>query len=154
MSVRRATPADLPELTRLFDGYRVFYRQRSDADAAGRFLAERFAREDSVLFVAGTSAEAPASGARLAGFTQLYPSLSSVSMARIYVLNDLFVDPAARRAGVGGELLEAAHAFARREGAVRVSLETALDNHAAQRLYERLGYVRDAEFHRYHLRFS
>ncbi len=147
MPIRAATPDDLPELTRLFDGYRVFYRAPSDPAAAERFLRERFARRDSHLFVAP-------SGARLDGFAQLYPSLSSVSMARIYVLNDLFVDPAARRSGVGRALLEAAHAFARSQGAVRISLETAIDNATAQRLYEAVGYVRDAAFTRYHWRIS
>jgi len=145
--IRAATPDDLPELTRLFDAYRVFYRSPSDLAAAERFLRERFARRDSHLFVA------PAATG-LAGFTQLYPSFSSVSMARIYVLNDLFVDPAARRGGVGRALLEAAHDFARSQGAVRVSLETARDNATAQRLYEAVGYERDAAFYRYHWRIS
>lgn len=143
VEIRRASPEDLPELARLFDAYRVFYRRPSDLPAAERFLRERFARGDSHVFVA------PA-GSGLAGFVQLYPSFSSVAMARIFVLNDLFVDPAARRGGVGRALLEAAHAFARDRGAVRVSLETAVDNDAAQRLYESLGYVRDVAFHRYH----
>jgi ribosomal protein S18 acetylase RimI-like enzyme len=147
MRVRDAAADDLPELARLFDAYRVFYRSPSDPAAAERFLLERFERRDSQIFVAP-------SGAKLAGFTQLYPSYSSVSMARIFVLNDLFVDPASRRGGVGRALLEAAHAFAVRHGAVRVSLETAVDNHAAQRLYESLGYVRDGDFHRYHWRIS
>jgi ribosomal protein S18 acetylase RimI-like enzyme len=147
VEVRAATPSDLHELSRLFDAYRVFYRQPSDPAAAERFLRERFARRDSHLFVAPT-------GDRLAGFTQLYPSLSSVSMARIFVLNDLYVDAAARRSGVGRALIEAAHAFARSQGAVRVSLETAVDNASAQRLYESLGYIRDAAFHRYHWRIS
>jgi ribosomal protein S18 acetylase RimI-like enzyme len=147
VETRAATPSDLHELSRLFDAYRVFYRQPSDPAAAERFLRERFARRDSHLFVAPT-------GDRLAGFTQLYPSLSSVSMARIFVLNDLYVDAAARRSGVGRALIEAAHAFARSQGAVRVSLETAVDNASAQRLYESLGYIRDAAFHRYHWRIS
>ena len=151
MQIRPAKPDDLTELTRLFDAYRVFYRQPSDLAAAERFLRERFTRGDSQVFVAGVETGPRAS---LAGFTQLYPSLSSVSMARIFVLNDLFVDPPWRRSGVGRELLEAAHAFARRQGAVRVSLETAVDNAGAQALYESLGYQRDGAFHRYHLRFS
>ena len=146
--VRAATPEDLPELSRLFDAYRVFYRQASDPAAAERFLRERFARRDSELLVAAREAGG------LAGFTQLYPSLSSVSLARIFVLNDLYVDPDARRSGVGRALLEAAHAFARSRGAVRVSLETARDNAAAQRLYDALGYERDAAFYRYHWRVA
>jgi ribosomal protein S18 acetylase RimI-like enzyme len=149
MQIRAARPEDLPELARLFDAYRVFYRAPSDLAAAERFLRDRFARGDSHLFVALSPREV-----KLAGFTQLYPSFSSVSMARIYVLNDLFVDPAARRGGVGRALLEAAHAFARSQGAVRVSLETAVDNATAQRLYEAVGYARDAAFYRYHWRIS
>jgi len=146
MPVRTATIDDLAEVARLFDAYRVFYRQPSDPAAAERFLRERFARGDSVVFVA------PGAIGQLLGFTQLYPSLSSVSMARIFVLNDLFVDPGARRGGVGRSLLAAAHAYARSQGAVRVSLETAVDNHPAQRLYEAIGYERDTAFLRYHWR--
>jgi ribosomal protein S18 acetylase RimI-like enzyme len=149
MRIRPAHADDLPELARLFDAYRVFYGQPSDPAGAARFTGARLARGDAHVFVAEAAA-----GAGLAGFVQLYPSWSSVSMARIYVLNDLFVDPAARRGGVGRALLEAAHAFARSRGAVRVSLETAVDNHAAQALYESLGYQRDAAFHRYHWRIS
>jgi ribosomal protein S18 acetylase RimI-like enzyme len=146
--VHAASVEDLPELSRLFDAYRVFYRQASDPGAAERFLRERLARRDSHVFVAARE-----SGA-LAGFTQLYPSLSSVSMARIFVLNDLYVDADVRRTGVGRALLEAAHDFARSQGAVRVSLETARDNAGAQRLYESLGYERDTAFHRYAWRVS
>jgi ribosomal protein S18 acetylase RimI-like enzyme len=75
-------------------------------------------------------------------------------MARIFVLNDLYVDADVRRTGVGRALLEAAHDFARSQGAVRVSLETARDNAGAQRLYESLGYERDTAFHRYAWRVS
>lgn len=148
MRVREATSEDLPELTRLFDAYRVFYRQASDPAAAERFLRERIAKRDSHLFAAARDAGG------LAGFTQLYPSLSSVSLARIFVLNDLFVDLDVRRSGVGRALLGAAHAFAQSQGAVRVSLETARDNVTAQRLYEALGYERDVAFHRYHWRVA
>ena len=148
MTVRSARPEDLGEIARLFDAYRGFYHQPSDRVAAERFLRERFARGDSFIFVAER-----ASGG-LAGFTQLYPSLSSVSLARIFVLNDLFVDPDARRSGIGRALLEAAHDFARKQGAVRVTLETARDNTSAQRLYEGLGYERDTAFFRYHWRIA
>jgi ribosomal protein S18 acetylase RimI-like enzyme len=36
-------------------------------------------------------------------------------------------------------------------GAVRIDLETAVDNLTAQRLYESLGYVREQAFHKYSL---
>jgi GNAT superfamily N-acetyltransferase len=51
-----------------------------------------------------------------AGFTQLYPSFSSGSMAPILILNDLFVAPEGRRHGIGTALLDAAADYGRRVG--------------------------------------
>jgi GNAT superfamily N-acetyltransferase len=105
----------------------------------------RLEQGDSTLFV-GEDAKG-----ELQGFTQLYPSLSSVGMARIFILNDLFVAPEARRGGVARALMQTAHEFARRSGAVRVSLATATDNHSAQPLYESMGYRRDEALFHYDL---
>jgi GNAT superfamily N-acetyltransferase len=85
------------------------------------------------------------------GFTQLYPSFSSVSMARVFVLNDLFVAPTARRLGVGEALLAAAADHARQLGAVRLSLNTDVQNLPAQALYESMGWARDQKYFAYHL---
>jgi ribosomal protein S18 acetylase RimI-like enzyme len=56
-------------------------------------------------------------------------------MAPIFILNDLFVVPGARRSGVARRLLEAAVRYGRGAGAIRLSLATALTNTAAQALY-------------------
>ena len=85
------------------------------------------------------------------GFTQLYPSFSSGALARIFVLNDLFVMPDARRRGAGFALLQAAAEFGRRIGAVRLVLATELSNTTAQRLYECAGWNRDTMFCSYNL---
>jgi ribosomal protein S18 acetylase RimI-like enzyme len=69
----------------------------------------------------------------------------------MYLLSDLFVAPHARRRGVGTRLLTAAAEEARSAGAVRLELATAITNTSAQRLYERLGWVRDQEFYVYSL---
>jgi ribosomal protein S18 acetylase RimI-like enzyme len=84
------------------------------------------------------------------GFVQLYPSFSSVSMKPIWILNDLFVAPQARRAGVARSLLEAACELARSTGAARLRLSTAKDNEAAKALYLASGY-RSVEFDQYEL---
>lgn len=139
LQVRRASAADLAALSVLFDGYRRFYGKPADVTGARKFLEQRFARGDSALFVAFRGRDA-------VGFTQLYPSLSSVSMARIEILNDLFVTEAARGSGAGQALVQAGVAYAREQGAVRVMLSTARTNTTAQRLYESLGWVRDEAF--------
>jgi ribosomal protein S18 acetylase RimI-like enzyme len=61
------------------------------------------------------------------------------------------VNASARRGGIGRALMQACVEQARRAGAVRVELATAITNDAAQALYEALGWVRDSEFYRYSL---
>lgn len=147
ITVRQATIHDLERVAPLFDAYRVFYRQPSDIAASTRFLRERFQHQESVVMLA---LDEEGEGA---GFVQLYPLFTSVRMARIYLLNDLFVAPRARRRGVGAALMHEAVDYARAVGAVGMTLATAHTNSEAQRLYESLGWVRDEEFREYTLRF-
>lgn len=145
MHVRQAAVEDLGRIVPLFDGYRQFYGQSSDPEAARVFLLERMRQQQSVIFIAEDDQD------RALGFTQLYPSFSSVRLGRSYILNDLFVVPGARRHGVGALLLQAAARFGRSTGAVRLSLSTALDNGAAQALYESQGWQADTVFRHYNL---
>ena len=141
--VRQAVLADLDVLAPLFDGYRQFYGRVPDVPAAAAFLRERFGHGESAIFLA-------CAGDLPVGFTQLYPSFSSVSLARTFILNDLFVVPTHRRTGVGSALLRAAVEHARSLGAVRVSLNTDVQNTSAQATYEAQGWKRDREFYAYH----
>ncbi|MFT3896812.1 MAG: GNAT family N-acetyltransferase [Thermomonas sp.] len=133
-TIRRASLDDLDAVAPLFADYRVFYAQAHDVAMARAFLRERLERGESVVLLATLADGAPA------GFTQLYPMFSSVRAARTWILNDLFVAPSARRRGVANALLDAATAFARAEGAVRLELETTHDNAAAQALYRAAGW--------------
>jgi ribosomal protein S18 acetylase RimI-like enzyme len=144
IEVRRATIADLDTVTLLFDAYRQFYQQPGDLSAACTFLRDRLTRGESVIFLATEQG----SSAGL-GFTQLYPSFSSVAMRSIWILNDLFVIPEARRRGVGRALMETARLHAVETGAKRLTLATAPTNRPAQILYESLGYRRDEHFSQY-----
>ncbi|HWY26151.1 MAG TPA: GNAT family N-acetyltransferase [Nevskia sp.] len=143
-SVRRAGLSDLDALTPLFDAYRQFYGKPADLPLARRFLQERLERRESVIFLAETDGAA-------AGFTQLYPAFSSVSAARSFILNDLYVREEARRHGIAQSLLRAAADFGRAEKAVTLSLATAIHNHQAQALYASQGWVRDGDFLTYNL---
>lgn len=134
LHTRRAGIDDLDALAALFDGYRMFYRQPSDPALARAFLAARLQRGESAVFIADDGDDAAV------GFTQLYPLFSSVRAARVWLLNDLFVAPAARKRGVARALLAAAATFARDDGALGLQLETAPDNHAAQALYRACGW--------------
>lgn len=140
--VRQAVFSDIEAFSVLFDGYRQFYGQESNVVAARDFLKSRFNHGESVIFMAENSGSA-------IGFTQLYPSFSSVSMRRIFVLNDLFVCESSRNKKVGARLLNSAVEFAKSVGVVRLSLSTAVTNKTAQALYESSGWKKDEKFFHY-----
>ena len=146
LAITRAGPADLDALSVLFDGYRQFYGQPSDLPRARDWLRSRLRVGESVVLVAKR-------GGKTVGFAQLYPMFSSVRTARTWILNDLFVDSAARRGGVARALLDAAAAFARENGAAGISLETMQDNAVARALYRAAGWHED-ETQWYSLSFS
>ncbi len=102
---------------------------------AYQFLKARLSADESVVFMAFNENNA-------IGFTQLYPIFSSVSMQKAWLLNDLFVDPTARRSGAAEALLNAAKEYGIHTGAKWLMLETATDNFPAQSLYEKNGWVR------------
>jgi len=126
----------------LFDAYRQFYGQPPDLDGARRFLFERIQRGESVIFAVIENENA-------LGFTQLYPSFSSVSLKPIWILNDLFVVEKARRRGIGARLLMASRDHATQTGAARLVLSTAVENVTAQALYETHGWQKDSGFFHY-----
>ncbi|QED46178.1 GNAT family N-acetyltransferase [Cytobacillus dafuensis] len=146
MEIYKATLHDLDGISKLFDQYRVFYNQPSNIHAAKDFIQERLKKEDSVILVA-------VENENYVGFTQLYPSFSSVSMKRLWILNDLFVDGGSRKLGVGGKLLGAAKQFAMDTQAKGLLLQTAVDNFTAQRLYEADGWEKDTNSFYYEFTF-
>jgi ribosomal protein S18 acetylase RimI-like enzyme len=138
---------DIDLIAPLFDSYRQFYDKPADAKLAAAFIRDRLRGDESVILLAEAGDE---SSKEALGFVQLYPSFSSVAAFRIWVLNDLFVVPAARRFGVGRALMEAARQHAIQTGAKRLTLETTVENRTAWSLYEELGYVRHADSARFY----
>lgn len=141
-SIFQATTDHIDDVTSLFNNYRIFYRQESDYNAAKEFIKERFEREDSVILLA-TKDNRPI------GYTQLFPSFSSVSMKRVWILNDLFVIPEVRNQGIAKALMNAAKDYAIATKAVRIVLATEVTNTVAQKLYETMGYRKFDEFYHY-----
>ena len=142
-----ATLDQIEDLVPLFDAYRVFYKQPSDLEAARTFLSERLYLGESMIFLAYHEG-------RPVGFTQLYPLFSSTSMKRIWLLNDLYVVPDLRGQRIGEQLIQRAADVMRSFGAVRLKLSTQTTNLSGQKLYERVGFVRDTEFYAYNLDLS
>jgi ribosomal protein S18 acetylase RimI-like enzyme len=142
MEIRKAKLNDLQHLTVLFDGYRQWYGQEAALEAAGQFLEERLLNGESVIFMAYVEDVG-------AGFTQLYPLFSSVTMERLWLLNDLYVDSKFRRMGIGEGLLKAAQTFATETSSKGLTLETQDSNLSAQRLYDATGFKKEEGFYHY-----
>ena len=141
--VRQAALADLDALATLFDQYRQFQGKASNLPAARSFLLDRFDHGESVVFIAFVAQAA-------VGFAQLYPSFSSVTLSRVFILNDLFVSEGGRRKSVASQLLAALEAYAWALGSSRVTLNVARENTSAQELYRSGGWKQDEQFFMYH----
>lgn len=146
LEASEATLENLDQIAVLFNEYRIFYKQPSDIEKATGFLRERIENNESVIFIVTD----PELG-KVIGFTQLYPSFSSISMRRSWILNDLYVLEEFRGRGAAQQLLDAAQEYANSTCAKGLALSTAVDNIVAQRIYERNGYQRDNEFYSYYL---
>jgi GNAT superfamily N-acetyltransferase len=137
--IARATEGDIPALAPLFDAYRMFFTHHTDMNKSMRFLGERLAREEAVIFMAWA-------GETAAGFITLYPLWSSWYCERIWFLSDLYVKESLRERGLGKLLVERVKAHARETNASSVMVELPhVEPHLAQ-FYAKLGFTRDEVF--------
>jgi len=134
MNYRKAKNKDINKLAVLFDKYRVFYRKETDIESARSFLADRISNNDSEIFV-GENANN-----ELTGFVQLYPLFSSTRMEKLWLLNDLFVDPDFRGKGVSIGLITIAKELVEQSNACGMFLETEKSNLIGNNLYPRTGF--------------
>ena len=114
--------------------YQRFYEVEDIDTERNRAFFSRFVApsEDGMLLGAWRDGE-------LLGYACLYWSFTSLVPAETVLMNDLYVDPAARGKGIGRALIEASAAAGRERGAQRLEWATAPDNETAQRLYDSTG---------------
>ena len=129
VEITRGSLDVMDEMAALFNGYRTFYRQPSDIEAAKNYLKSRIENDESVIFLARIDGVA-------AGFMQLYPIFSSVSLKRAWLLNDIYVDAAHRRKGVARALLQKAKELGHETQSKWLMLQTQQRNLNDQNLYE------------------
>ncbi|MFQ6594205.1 MULTISPECIES: GNAT family N-acetyltransferase [Pseudomonas] len=141
---RHASLDDAQAIAPLLDKYREFYGEAPDLSRSLAFIQQRFFLGESIIIVAEINNE-------VIGFTQLFPSFSSVTLERLWILNDLYVEASKRSAGVGLALLTAARNFALSTHAKQLFIEGAEDNPRARNLYARFGFIENTAYHYYHL---
>ena len=145
MRIIKATLEHLDLLAPLFVKYREFYGQLPYPDSSRKFLKKRLERGESVIYLALPDDD----DNKLMGFCQLYPSFSSLSLKRVWILNDIYVAEDSRRMLVADHLMREAKAMAKETNAVRLRVSTSNDNDVAMKTYESMGFRKDNEFKSY-----
>jgi len=138
-TIARVAERDLGELLGLMRAYCAFY-DTAPADAALLELARTLIADPQREGVQLLARDADATAA---GFATVFWSWDTTEAARIGIMNDLFVAPAARGAGLADRLIEAALASCGERGAVRLEWLTGPDNVRAQAVYDRVGGLRE-----------
>jgi GNAT superfamily N-acetyltransferase len=150
MRIIKATLEHLDLLCPLFVKYREFYGEMAYPEASREFLEKRIARDESVIYLALAKDDQT----RALGFCQLYPSFSSLSLKRVWILNDIYVTEDSRRQLVADQLMRHAKNMARETQAIRMRVATSSDNLVAQKVYESIGFKEDTQFKNYVLPIS
>jgi GNAT superfamily N-acetyltransferase len=133
VEIRPAGLGEVEELLPLMRAYCDFY-EVNPADEGLLEMARALIAdpEQGSLYVASENG-------RLIGFAALGWKWASTRGARIGVMEDLFVDQAARGKGVADALIERCAERCREHGAPVLEWVTAPDNRRAQAVYDRMG---------------
>jgi GNAT superfamily N-acetyltransferase len=136
-SIEPVLERDLDELLGLMRAYCDFYAT-TPSDAALLAMSRALLAEpqrEGVQLIARDGA------GRAVGFATIFWSWDTTEGSRIGIMNDLYVVPDARGAGLADCLIEACRARCATRGAARLEWLTAPENLRARAVYERLGSV-------------
>jgi GNAT superfamily N-acetyltransferase len=136
--IATVTEADLPELLSLMRGYCDFYEVDPSDDALLTLARVLIADPDQGLQLIARDDDGSASG-----FATIFWTWSTLTAAKLGVMNDLFVAEDARGGGIADALIAACVEHCREHGAIELAWQTARTNLRAQAVYERVGANRD-----------
>lgn len=135
LTIRRATIADLDALTGLHVEFRdSLQRATPAADEFRHALTSLLGRPEVALFLATQDG-------RPLGYAAQRYLFTSWANGEEALLEDLYVSAAARGAGAGRRLVEAAMAHARQRRCRSMWLDTNENNAASNAVYRRLGFT-------------
>jgi GNAT superfamily N-acetyltransferase len=139
MTIDLVAEEDLPDLLPLMRGYSDFYKVEPSDEALLEMSRALIADPQ----LEGLQLIARADDRTAIGFATIFWTWSTSSAARIGTMNDLYVHPEGRGTGAADALIRACVDRCRARGAIRLEWQTALDNHRAQAVYERVGGTRE-----------
>jgi len=147
VSIRKAVLADAPEIIRLWNALEAHHRaefgfgtpgafayKKNAASIYKKFLLKQLAARNAAVFVAEDGGRTI--GYIMASVNKLPPILVHDREAFV---NELLVEKAHRRKGVGTKLLGAAERWAKRKGLFWLGLTVHTENRAALAAYRKFG---------------
>lgn len=137
----KAEPDEAEAVARLIVAFRDHLGKDWPSDNAMLAAVERLMEEVGTVYLLASADEDSPPG----GVVQLRFRHSLWTAAPDCWLEDLYVDPPARRRGAGDALVHLALEVARSRGARRVELDTSEDNEAARGLYARHGFSENSK---------
>lgn len=131
--IEAVSSRSIDELLPLIRKYMEFYKITDISDEKNKRFFSQFGESNPAgcQFLLREAGE-------VVGFATVYFTFTSSITAKVAVLNDLYVSPDHRTAGIGRRLLEHCREYAAANGAARLQWVTASDNQPAQRLYDSL----------------
>ncbi|MFJ5758824.1 GNAT family N-acetyltransferase [Neobacillus sp. NPDC093182] len=142
LTIRQAAIQDLSKIVPIFDSYREYFKQQKDPVMVEQFLFEKFEHMESVIFIAQHEDE-------VVGFAQLYPVFSSLTLQRVWLLNDFFIAEEFRGSGVGTQLFAKVKEFTLLTKSKGIELSVEHTNKKAWAFWEKQGFKLDEEFRYY-----
>ena len=126
-------------------GYCDFYEVNPPDDALLAMSRELIAdpEREGLQLIARDDDTQRGTGGRAVGFATIFWTWTTLSAARIGVMNDLFVSADARGGGLADALIAECVERCRERGATSLGWQTAKDNDRAQAVYERVGGKRE-----------
>jgi GNAT superfamily N-acetyltransferase len=136
LTIRTITPQDYDQWLPLWDGYNAFYGRSGPTALSPEITRTTWARffdanEPVHALVAETHGQ-------LVGLTHYLFHRSTIEIAPICYLQDLFTNESARGKGVGRALINGVHEQAKRAGSQRVYWHTHESNTIARQLYDKV----------------
>jgi GNAT superfamily N-acetyltransferase len=142
--IRLAEVEHLQPLAMLVDAYRVFAGEPSNRPAVSQFLFERLINHENYIYMAWDAVQQEA-----LGFLQLYPGFCTLSLEPIWRVGGFFVQPKARRQGLGHRLMAEAKALVAQREDLGLLLETLPPQSQTEAWIDALGFKPDAEVGHY-----
>lgn len=139
MLIQSLSEKYIDQFVTIVDEYRKFFDFGLSPNKTKEFFQRLQEKNEAATFIAISEKD------EVMGFVNLYPSYSTLSLRKIWILNDLGVSSKFRRLGVARALIKKSIEFAKASDAIRIELKTGKTNLDAQKLYTEIGFKTDRD---------